>query len=386
MIDVEIKKINVDNVESGLRAITIKTSEKNIETPNRSIVTAEMNKIKGMRNKSEIPASPLDVVEENFPWQIYQASIKYDKKVRDNLKNENGLSRKISSTKTKVNLPKNTLSKDESKNVLKMLYPKINLKDEISTMDMTMLLEIQLKTDLDIITIPEPVAGCSYEDFVKNISDSVKFLEDLKCEKPIMPIIDIKSNMDRFKNKINYLQDQYLNSKKDFKLLGISCRIFGSDANLHYLRNISNSLENFWVHGFGAYRNQPGECFYNPHAANIWGIDTISVSPQGFNPAFSNSENDTKKDIKLRSYDGDDWGIYRGSKEDIQNHLCDCDGCRYFWRTTENFQNSLDVHEAFKSYSEISGSRKNILEDDYSSLVKNKSNLKNYYESNVKDI
>lgn len=55
MIIMKIKSIKVDNVDNSSRAITIKTSEKNIETPNRCIVTSEINKIKGMRIRADAP-------------------------------------------------------------------------------------------------------------------------------------------------------------------------------------------------------------------------------------------------------------------------------------------------------------------------------------------
>ena len=214
----KIKSIRLDDVDNNSRAITIKTSEKNIETPNRSIVTAEINKLKGMRLKSDEPPSPFDVVEETFPWQIYQVPLEYTNKVRSNLGKVNGLKRKIYAVKSNVSIPQKMLEKDESKNILKILYPKVNRKDEIDPVFMTSLIELECKAELDIITVPEPSPGCSYDDFVNNLELVTSFLDDFGSTKPIMPMIDIKSNKSSFDKKTNYLLDQHLNNKK-----GLSC-------------------------------------------------------------------------------------------------------------------------------------------------------------------
>ena len=66
----EIKSIKVDNIDNNTRAITIKTSEEKIETPNRCISTSEINKIKGMRNRADAPPNPFDVADETFPVSV----------------------------------------------------------------------------------------------------------------------------------------------------------------------------------------------------------------------------------------------------------------------------------------------------------------------------
>lgn len=386
----KIKSIKVDNVDNSSRAITIKTSEKNIETPNRCIVTSEINKIKGMRIRADAPPGLLDVVNEDFPWQIYQAPLDYGSKVRKNISKINGLRNKIGTVRSTMNIPKNMLEDDEYKNILKLIYPKITQKDNIDAPFMTALMEIQLKSGADIIVIPEPYINSSYDDFVNNLKNAVKFLDDCDNEKPIMPIIDIKTNKDRFDNKLKYISEQYLNPKKDFGLLGISCRVYGSQFNLHTLRNMSDKFEKFWIHGFGAYRNQAKKTFYNPHAVTIWGIDTVGVTPQGrYIPGVTDVNNVNEKgEVKLRLYTEDSWGIHKGLQSFVENHLCDCDGCDYFRRTTNpnNLQNSLDVHEIIQSHNQIVNSRRNIQENDYLSLVKEKKDFKEYYLSSVGDI
>lgn len=386
----KIKSIKVDNVDNSSRAITIKTSEKNIETPNRCIVTSEINKIKGMRIRADAPPGPLDVVNEDFPWQIYQAPLDYGSKVRKNISKINGLRNKIGTVRSTMNIPKNMLEDDEYKNILKLIYPKITQKDNIDAPFMTALMEIQLKSGADIIVIPEPYINSSYDDFVNNLKNAVKFLDDCDNEKPIMPIIDIKTNKDRFDNKLKYISEQYLNPKKDFGLLGISCRVYGSQFNLHTFRNMSDKFEKFWIHGFGAYRNQAKKTFYNPHAVTIWGIDTVGVTPQGrYIPGVTDVNNVNEKgEVKLRLYTEDSWGIHKGLQSFVENHLCDCDGCDYFRRTTNpnNLQNSLDVHEIIQSHNQIVNSRRNIQENDYLSLVKEKKDFKEYYLSSVGDI
>ena len=126
----KIKSIKLDNVDNRSRAITINTSGgKDIKTPNRSIVKSEINKIKGMRNRTDAPISPFEVVNEDFPWQIYQVDLDYGTKVRDNLLKIDGLKKKSSSVKSDVGIPTKMLDDDESKNLLKLIYPKITKED-----------------------------------------------------------------------------------------------------------------------------------------------------------------------------------------------------------------------------------------------------------------
>ena len=49
VINMEIKNIKLDNIDDNSRAVTIKTSGKNIITPNKSITSSEINKIKRMK-------------------------------------------------------------------------------------------------------------------------------------------------------------------------------------------------------------------------------------------------------------------------------------------------------------------------------------------------
>lgn len=385
----EIKNIKLDNVDEKTRAITIKTSENDIETPNRAISTSEINKIKGMRNRTDKPPGPMDVAEEEFNWQIYQTPLEYTPKVRKTLSGVNGLRNKINAVRSNINIPKNMLEEDESKKILKLIYPKITQKDKISVPYMTALMEIQFKAGVDVIVIPEPYNNPTYEDFIHNIENSTKILEEFGNIKPIMPIIGIKTNKDRFVNKLKYILDQHLNPRKEFGLLGISCKVYGSNLNLHLLRDMSDEFEKFWIHGFDAFRNQANKTFYNPHAATIWGIDTVGVTPQGrYIPGVTDINSYSTQEMKLRMYTEDSWGIHKGSQTFVENHLCNCDGCDYYKKTTDidKLQNSLDVHEIIQSHNEIVNSRQNIEENEYLRLVRDKPDFHEYYESSVGDI
>lgn len=382
----KIKSIKLDNVDNRSRAITINTSGgKDIKTPNRSIVKSEINKIKGMRNRTDAPISPFEVVNEDFPWQIYQLDLDYGIKVRDNLLKVDGLKKKSLYVESGVNIPNKMLDDSESKNLLKFIYPKTTKGNVLEDKFKTMLMEIQVKSGVDVITIPEPVNGCSLDDFVKNIGICINFLEDVGCSKPVMPIIDTNSDNDCFEQKLDYLINQHLNNKKNFSLMGISCRVYSNNPNLHSLRNYSDRFEHFWIHGFGAYRNKAADTFYNPHAANIWGIDTVGITPQSGGNSNSKKSNNSSKPL-LRVYTNDTWGIHKINEKSIHEYLCDCDGCSYFRRTSKDFQSALDVHELTKSHLEMVNSRTNIIEDDMVSLIKDKNELKRYYSNTVGEI
>lgn len=389
VINMEIKNIKLDNIDDNSRAVTIKTSGKNIITPNKSITSSEINKIKSMRLKSDEPPSPFDVADEKFPWQIYQVDMEYKEKIRKNIaQNYDGLNKKISNIKSRVNIINKMLTDEENKNIIKILYPKTVRNDIIPSEFMTALIELEVKIGVDVITIPEPTPGCSFDMFERNLKNVSRFLDDLGNTKPLMPIIDSKSNADRFNDKLNFIRDQFLNYNKNFGLMGIASRVFSSHINLHKLRNDSDKFEHFWIHGFGAYRNSPSRIFYNPHACTLWGIDTVGVTPQRGFPQINKNNSNFTNVKKLRIYDKDSWGIYKEPKEFIDKNLCDCEGCNYYRKSSkfEKLQSSLDVHEIIQSYNQITKSRRNIQENDYINLIKQKKYFKNYYEDSIKDI
>lgn len=120
------------------------------------------------------------------------------------------------------------------------------------------------------------------------------------------------------------------------------------------------------------------------------GIDTVSLSPQsGFNPnSMLNQGDNNSQNVLLRMYVGDSWGIHKEPLSKVENYLCDCDGCKYFRKTSDldKLQNSLDVHEAIQSQKQMNKSRVNILENDYKELVKEKKDFKDYYQNFVGEI
>jgi len=394
----KIKNIKVNNIDdtTNSRAISIKISKFRIETPNRSITSNELNKFKGLRNELKVPVSPFEAASEIFPWKIYESQFKFNKKIIHNMKSGvNGLSSKKSQVKSKINTI-NSLVDNKDSPVLKIMYPQTIMGEDLSNNDLQLLMDIQRDSNLDIITIPEPTSGCSFEEFKDNLKYNIDFLDDFSNDKPIMPLINIKSNVERFSKKLDYVQGS------GFGMVGIVCRVY-SHANLHYIRNNVDKYENFWFHGFDAYRNKNNSVMYNPHAAQLWGIDTVGLalrlgrpnnenisnvqSAQNINNKSSSDSSIINNKLNmLRVYDGNDWAIYKVDNSSVSDVLCDCDACKYISKSGEFSQNALDVHEAFASQKQNIIARKRIIEGDYKNFVLEKKQLKNYYEGEVGDL
>jgi hypothetical protein len=384
----KIKKILLNNVDdSGSRAISIKTSEGTIETPTRSLSNSELMKLKGIRNESEIPVSPFEAAEELFPWKIYESTLQYNRKIIGNMLNsKKGISDKKSNINSKISPINKLLGEGESKNLLKIIYPKIGATEEYSLMELQILADIQRLSNVDIIVLPETKANCNIDEFKNTINYISSFLEDVGNTKPIMPTIHINCSFNNFENKIDYLYDN------NFMMSGIICHTYHGHAGLHILRSKAREFENFWIHGFGAYRNRRNNQLYNPHAAQIWGIDSVGMGSQGGGyPNQNNNEENSSKEIPLnneilRGYNSQDWGIHRVKADQIDTLLCDCEGCKYYNNSNIIKQNALDVHEAFKSFEQDELARKMILEDSYKELLKGKKQIKKYYESEIEDL
>lgn len=383
---VKIKNIHLDNAEdSGSRAISIKISGGTIETPTRSLAASELMKLKNVRNNTDVPVSPFEAAEEPFPWKIFEGTLQYNHKtIKSMTDSDNGISKKRSNINSKISPLNNILGEGESQKLLKIIYPQTKLGEEYSIQDLQMLAEIQMYSKVDIIVLPETKSGCNLEEFKETIKEVEKFLSDFGNTKPIMPMIDIHCNLPNFENKLNYLYDS------GFGMSGIVCHTYHSHVGLHILRSKANKFENFWIHGFGAFRNRRNSELYNPHAAQLWGIDSVGIGSNGGYPPKENSQN-TESSVSerfetLRVYNGDDWGIYRLNESQITDSLCDCDGCKYYNRSESLKQNSLDVHEAFKSQEQNEIARKRIMDDSYKELIKEKKQVKKYYETEIGDL
>ncbi|UTB32038.1 MAG: hypothetical protein NKF70_11115 [Methanobacterium sp. ERen5] len=367
----------------GSRAISIKTSEGIIETPTRSLSASELMKLKGIRNESEIPASPFDVADEPFPWQIYEGTIKYDRNTVDNMLNSsNGLSDKKSTINSKISPVNSLLGEGESKKLLKMIYPKVKADDTYTVQEIGMLAEIQYESNVDIIVLPEIKAGCKADQFKNSIKEVSKLLDNLGNKKPIMPVVHINCGYHEFENKINYIYDS------GFGMAGIICHTYHVKAGLHVLRGKIRELENFWIHGFGAWRTRRNSQLYNPHAAQVWGIDSVGIGAQG--GGRKKKDNDTQEAISqneiLRGYNSEDWGMHRVNPTGIEDVLCDCEGCKHYHSSLKIKQNALDVHEALKSHEQSVIARERIIEGSYKDFIKGKKQIKDYYENEIGDI
>ena len=154
---------------------------------------------------------------------------------------------------------------------------------------------------------------------------------------------------------------------------------------MHVLRDKNREYENFWIHGFGAWRTRPNSQLYNPHAAQVWGIDSVGLGARGGGRRKPNNEKVFTTEI-LRGYNSEDWGMHRVNATKINELLCDCEGCKYYNSSSSLKQNALDVHEALKSFEQDEIARERILEGSYKELIKGKKQFKRYYEDEIGDI
>jgi len=207
------------------RVVKVSSKKKSFETPTKAPTSTEIN---GKRNIS------FDGPFMNPVFEIAQRYLKIENV--HSLHRKNGVfSRKISEI--------NAYADSLVDRYLVKYFPQIPNGIELSDRDIRTLIDLQLESNINLITIPEPSNDCSPEIFQKNFTDYWEYIAEVKPTATAMPYLSLKQDHELFDNKLNILKE-YEHSLHTIGIKFASMREYR--PNLMSLAEFSEY--DFWVH------------------------------------------------------------------------------------------------------------------------------------------
>ncbi|WP_286242219.1 hypothetical protein [Methanobacterium ferruginis] len=271
-------------------------------------------------------------------------------------------------------------------------FPQIpygKLTDEkLTDKDIRLLVELQIDSNINVITIPEIAPNCSPEDFHRNFLRYWEYISTQRPDASIMPYLSLNQDPSLFERKLEILGEY----EKAFQCIGIRfASMMVYRPNLISLAEFSE--KEFWVHCSNGKRvndwkrPSPGGQL---HGLQRYGVDTVSIEiPMG--------GGGSNKDYTTARYFNRDTITIPPITDSINtdgNLVCDCPICegQNLSELASNLERYVTkdkplrsvvgdfskVHEVFASTSEFDISRQKIKEDSLKEYLDGKAGLKDF--------
>lgn len=358
------------------RVLKVKVSSKpkSFETPTKVPTTTEIN---AKQNIS---------FDGPFLNPIFEITQRYDNKESiTNLHRKNGVfSRKI----REINAHAESF---KGRSVVKY-YPQIPAGIELDDRDMRIIVDMQLESNLKIVSLPEPSNECRSDVFYNNFK---KYWDEISKDHPdvsLMPYIHLNQPHYLFEDKLKKL----LEHEGALHTIGIKfASIYEYRPNLMSLAQLSKNK--FWIHCSSVRRVHAWQTPYAQlHVLQRFGIDTVAIEiPQGrggtqkhYNTArYFNPETMTIPQIKdvIDSEDKIPCNCPICSNQKLNDVASDLKPYVTNKRPLRtNVNDFFKVHEVYSSTNEFEKSKDNIKNDELIEYIKNKEGLRPYYKAEEK--
>jgi hypothetical protein len=237
--------------------------------------------------------------------------------------------------------------------------------------DLRTLLDLQYFSDLDIITI-QHTPELSAEEFASMFSFALRWSEERRVEKPLMPVLSALEDKVAFKKLLQPIL------KRDVTCVGLDMR---SGFYYHALRSLEEAKRKspeVWLHAFQVPPKIRLAGKFTRCSAGMmmpyFGVDSYTrhvVPPPPF-PIVKE---------KVNFFNRGDWGVFKW-KEYRKLHgeklSCDCPVCEglnldgFFSGTDFEVLQKAKVHDYFAERSELKVSSTRIKEGTFARLLKSK--------------
>lgn len=254
-------------------------------------------------------------------------------------------------------------------------YPRITGTPHLGMSDIRSIVDLQLRSEFDVIAIPEPVLNGDVEEFEKNFERFSTYISDRK--RVPMPYVDMANDNNIFKNKLRKILDHQAN----IRCLGLMFR----SPNRFYPNfiSVSEMLGNseIWIHASNVPRMLSQTIpLAQAHFPQAHCIDTVGLESRQVNAPLR-----IKPLEKIRKFVEKTLGETRladiaDKKEpdsDCQCGVCQQLASKDLSKTTDlqKIDICCKVHETFDSTREFGNSRESIKQDDMKSYIKSKKYL-----------
>lgn len=363
-----IKDIKIKHGEE-LKGRVLKVHAKtgSFETPTKAPTSTELNAKKNIG------------FDDPFLNPIFEIVQKFTQGSISNFYKTNGYhSNKIK----EINAHSDTLI---NRNLVKY-FPQFRKDTILNDDDILSLIDVQLESNLNVISLPEIKEDASLIEFKNNVEKFWKYSEEEKPEAVFMPYLNLNQGPDLFREKLNYLADY----EDSLHAIGIK---FASPNNYRpNLRTLASfSDKAFWVHCSSIKRANWNASIPSSqlHILQKFGVDTVSIEI----PMAVGGGKD-KPILKTKYFNNDKVTIPSIDESMHDGSLtCNCPICRQrnFNELTDDLKryqadrsiNSVlndfsKIHEVYAATKEFDISRQRIKDGDLNNYFSEKDGLKDY--------
>lgn len=368
-----IKNVKIKHGEE-LKGRVLKVHAKtgSFETPTKAPTSTELNAKKNIG------------FDDPFLNPVFEITQRFSPGAISNFYKANGYhSRKI----VEINAHADTLI---NRNLVKY-FPQFRKDTILSDEDMLSLIDVQLESNINVISLPEVKEDATLIEFKNNFEKYWKYAESEKPEAVMMPYLNLSQDPELFREKLKYLADY------EGSLHAIGIKFASPNTYRPNLRALASfSDKEFWVHCSSIKRAiwNTGIPTSQIHMLQKYGVDTVSIEI----PMAGGANNKDKPLSKTKYFNSEKVTIPDISESIHDGSLtCNCPICRQqnFNELTEDLRRyagnrSLNavlndfskIHEVYTATSEFEISKQKIIDDDLNSYFKEKEGLRPYSEDN----
>ena len=349
------------------RVLKIHAKTQSFETPTKAPTSTELNAKKNIGFDGPFLNPVFEITQRFSPGSIsnfYKTNGYHSTKIRD------------------INAHADTLI---NRNLVKY-FPQFRKDTILNDDDMLSLIDVQLESNINVISLPEVKEDATKDEFKNNFEKYWKYCENEKPEAILMPYLNLSQDPDLFREKLKYL------AEFEGSLHAIGIKFASPNTYRPNLRTLASfSDKEFWVHCSSIKR-----AVWNAeipssqlHILQKFGVDTVSIEIP-----MAMGEGNAKPILKTKYFNNEKVTI-PSIEESIHDGslICNCPICqqRNFNELTEDLKryqgdrslNSVlrdfsKIHEVYAATSEFEISKQRIKEGDLNKYFSEKEGLKDY--------
>lgn len=352
------------------RVLKVHAKTGSFETPTKAPTSTELNAKKHIG------------FDDPFLNPVFEITQKFSPGSISNFYKTNGYhSRKIG----EINAHSDTLI---NRNLVKY-FPQFRKDTILNNEDMLSLIDVQLESNLNVISLPEVKEDCSLIEFKNNFEKYWKYSEDEKPEAVFMPYLNLSQDPELFRKKLKYLAGY------EGSIYAIGIKFASPNTYRPNLRTLASfSDKEFWVHCSLIKRanwnsQTPSSQL---HILQKFGVDTVSIE---IPMAMGDGNNKKNKPLTKTKYFNSEKVTISDISESLHDGslTCNCPICQQknFNELTDDLRryqgdrsiNSVlndfsKIHEVYAATSEFEISRQSIKEGELNKYFKEKEGLRDY--------
>lgn len=352
-----VRFVNRDPI--GARRITIESQK--LQTPNHLATTPlrGLSSTESNHRENLLTSIPFD---EPFENHIFELVSNFNPASLAALRSKNGaFARRLLISRAHCRRYSEMITK---------FYPRMTGVERLDILDIRALVDLQLQSGFDVITIPETRVDGNINEFDRNLTRFSDYVADRGAEP--MPYVDMRNDNALFRLKLRKVASHTPN----IRCLGLTYRSFSNFYPNFSAVGEEIGKEDLWIHQSNIPRMHSQTVpLAEMHLPQTYSIDSTTLESRPVMAPLS-----VKPLLRVRKFVEKTLGEVK--LQDIRNGTepdsdCKCPVCA----GVSNIRNLRDidiaekVHETFSSTKEFENSRESIRHDDMKSYIQSRKYL-----------